>query len=200
MAHTGFGSPPSGFATWQSNLSSLFNWNPSSLVGKKKRQALVVEGRSYPLRLIRLCGSKDTLPDGQERTELQISGLGEKRITLCAYADAQYEFTYKFPKLTDSGGFELMRVPESGKLLDVIASPANQYTFSYLRAVIHHAKIYIRPLYRKICHWRHSKNWFVVESLAITLYSNTYLKMCSVTVTLPNKSVSSVVRSWHSLL
>ena len=40
-----------------------------------------------------------------------------------------------------------MRVPEGGKkVLDVIASPESGYTVSYLKAVIHHAKIYVRPL------------------------------------------------------
>ena len=33
--------------------------------------------------------NQETLLDGQERADLQIEGLGEKRITLSAYADAQ---------------------------------------------------------------------------------------------------------------
>ena len=31
-------------------------------------------------------------------------------------------------------------------MLDVIAMPKGGYTTSYLKAVVHHAKIYIRPL------------------------------------------------------
>ena len=45
-----------------------------------------------------------------------------------------------------------MRVPEGGsKQLEVIAAPETGYTVSYLKAVIHHAKIYIRPLQRDLC-------------------------------------------------
>ena len=37
-----------------------------------------------------------------------------------------------------------------GKQLDVIAAPDSGYTVSYLRAVVHHAKIYIRPMQRNL--------------------------------------------------
>ena len=93
------------------------------------------------------------IPDGQERAELQIAGLGEKRITISAFADAREiydELAFQYSKLTESGGFELLRVPEGGKNLDVIACPSSGYTVSYLRAVVHHAKIYIRPLQKDL--------------------------------------------------
>ena len=92
---------------------------------------------------------QDTLPDGHERSDLQIAGLGEKWIALSAYADAQeiyQELIFQFPKLSESGGFELRRIPEDGKQLDVISSQESSYMVSYLRAVVHHAKVYIRPL------------------------------------------------------
>ena len=98
---------------------------------------------------------QDTLPDGEERASLQIAGLGEKRVTLSAFADVQNiydELLYQFPKLSKGGGFELLRLPEGGgKQLDVIAAPESGYTVTYLRAVAHHAKIYIRPLQRDLC-------------------------------------------------
>ena len=88
---------------------------------------------------------QDTIPDGQERAALQIAGLGEKKITLNAYAEAQdiyLQLSITFPKLSNAGGFELLRIPEGGgKVLDVIAAPESGYTVSYLRAVVHHAKI-----------------------------------------------------------
>ena len=34
------------------------------------------------------CYDQESLPDGEERATLQIAGLGEKRITLSADADA----------------------------------------------------------------------------------------------------------------
>lgn len=80
-------------------------------------------------------------------------GLGEKRISLSAYGDAQdmyHELTFQFPKVCNAGGFELLRVPEGGKQLDVLASPANGYTVSYLIALVHHAKIFVRPLQKDL--------------------------------------------------
>ena len=74
--------------------------------------------------------SQETLPDGQERADLQIAGLGEKRITLSTYADAQEnydELVFQFSKLSTTGGFELLRVPEGGKQLDIIASRVGRY-------------------------------------------------------------------------
>ena len=43
-----------------------------------------------------------------------------------------------------------MQVPEGGKQLDIVASPESGYTVSYLRAVVHHAKIYIRPMQKDL--------------------------------------------------
>ena len=82
-----------------------------------------------------------------------IAGLGEKRITISADAEAQEicgELSVHFPKLLDSGGFELLRVPEGGKQLNVIACPESGYTVSYLRAVVHYAKVYIRPMQKDL--------------------------------------------------
>ena len=98
--------------------------------------------------------TQELLPDGEERAALQIAGLGEKKISLNAFADAQeiyQDLAFHFPKLCDGGGFELLRVPEGGgKQLDVIASPESGYSVSYLRAVVHHARIFIRPLQKDL--------------------------------------------------
>ena len=88
-------------------------------------------------------------PDHNERITLKMAGLGEESVSLDLLAEAweiNEELCFKFPKLKKAGGYELLRLPESGgKLLDVIAMPKGGYTTSYLKAVVHHAKIYIRP-------------------------------------------------------
>lgn len=138
-----------------SRLSSLFNWNPSSNnVGEKRKSR--VNNRKKKLQTWThtfVCLSntnQEVMPDGQERAELQIAGLGEKRVTLLADADTSdisLELSFQFPKLSSAGGFELLRSPEGGgKVLDIIPSPESGYNASYLKAVVHHAKIYIRPL------------------------------------------------------
>ena len=61
------------------------------------------------------------------------------------------ELHYQFPKIKDGGGFEMLRVSEGGgKTLQVLAMPENGYSVPYLRAVVHHAKIYIRPLQKEL--------------------------------------------------
>ena len=64
----------------------------------------------------------------QHSAELQIAGPGEKRVTLMFtlrlrifYRELNYTCTCT--KLSESGGFELLRVPERGKKLDVTAAP-----------------------------------------------------------------------------
>lgn len=139
-------------------LSSLFNWKPKSKAGKRKNGA-GSGGKSGKRKKLPtwthtfVCLSspaQETLPDCDERAQLQIAGLGEKKVSILAFSEAQEiyeELVVAFPKLSGAGGFELLRVPEGGsKQLDVIAAPESGYTVSYLKAVIHHAKIYIRPL------------------------------------------------------
>ena len=103
----------------QASLSSLFTWNPTSLIGKK-RKAIGKAHKSQKKRLptwshtfVCLASiSQDSLPDGEERAALQIAGLGEKRISLSAFADAQdiyQDLLFHFPKLCNAGGFELLR-------------------------------------------------------------------------------------------
>lgn len=85
---------------------------------------------------------------------LQMAGLGEKKIALLIDAgnfEIYDELQSQFPKLKNSGGFELLRLPEGGgKVLQVIACPKNGYTVPYLRAVVHHAKVYLRPLQKDL--------------------------------------------------
>ena len=83
-----------------------------------------------------------------------MAGLGEKKITLLTDAgnfEIYDELQSQFPKLKNGGGFELLRLPEGGgKVLQVIACPKNGYTVPYLRAVVHHAKVYLRPLQKDL--------------------------------------------------
>jgi hypothetical protein len=95
-----------------------------------------------------------SVPDSQERAALILSGLGEKKIQLDEYSEwpeIYEELMFQYPKLKELGGFELLRVGEGGgKRLQTIACPPKDYTVMYLRAVVHHATVYIRPLQRDI--------------------------------------------------
>lgn len=135
-----------------------FLWNPRSCLGAKRGQGAYRKGGNKKKKLptwthtfVCLANmSQNEVPDGNEWASLQPSGLGEKRVTLYSCSEMQNiydELLFQFPKLKQAGGFELLRVPEGGgKLLQVIASPGSGYTVEYLHAVVHHAKIFIRPM------------------------------------------------------
>ena len=134
----------------KSKLTPLFDWKGREK-NKPKKKKILTWILTWSHTFICLSStSQEVIPDGQERAQLQIAGLGEKRITMSAYSDAHdicFELCENYPKLSSGGGFELLRVPEGGgKTLDVIASHESGYTVSYLKAVVHHAKIYVRPL------------------------------------------------------
>ena len=96
----------------------------------------------------------DMAPGSSDRATLKLAGLGEKRFHVNVASTAQEfrdELHQEYPKLMDGGGFELLRVMEGGgKDLEVIQIPEAGYTPEYLKAVIHHAKIFIRPLQKAL--------------------------------------------------
>ena len=75
-------------------------------------------------------------------------------MTLTADGDVQdiyRELFFHFPQINNAGGFKLLRVPEGGgKQVEVIAAPEAGYSVSYLGAVVHHAKVFIRPLQKDL--------------------------------------------------
>ena len=95
------------------------------------------------------------VPDSDERSTLQMAGLGEKRIALLIDADSgeiYNELHFHFPKLKHGGGFEKLRLAECGsKILQVLAAPTKWlYCAITIRAVVHNANIYLRPLQKKL--------------------------------------------------
>jgi hypothetical protein len=83
-----------------------------------------------------------------------MAGLGEKKISMPECSDGyniHSELTANFPKLKVSGGYDLLRLQEGGgKQLDIIACPQSGYSVSFLKAVIHCTKIFIRPLQKDL--------------------------------------------------
>ena len=148
-----------------SKISNIFNWNPKSAVGCTKKRKSGGKSGSAKKRIptwthVYVCLSNcfdNSVPDSDERARLQMAGLGEKKITLYLCSEAyeiNQELLFQFPKLSDGGGFELLRVPDcGGKQLDIIAIPESGYSASYasyLKAVVHHAKVYIRSMQRNL--------------------------------------------------
>ncbi len=98
--------------------------------------------------------TQELVPDSDLRGRLMMAGLGEKKIQFTIDAEAQdinFELSSQFPKLRHAGGFELLRAQEGGgKVLTPIAAPQSGYCVTYLKQVVHNAKIYIRPLQRDL--------------------------------------------------
>ena len=67
------------------------------------------------------------------------TGLGSKKLTFSLTDDsddAHYYIMEAFPKLKDAGGYELLR-SSSGCLLDVIPTPPECYSVTYLKDVVY---------------------------------------------------------------
>ena len=133
-------------------LHSLFNWKRKSK-GRASGGGPSKKPKVHTWTHTWVClghMSDDTVPDASERATLKLAGLGERRFAVDVTLTAQelmYQLEAQFPKLVESGGFELLRAEEGGsKELQSIEMPAGGYTCEYLKAVVHSAKVYIRPL------------------------------------------------------
>ena len=148
------------------SMSSRMNyWNPMSVLGKRKGTCSTKTPSKGGKKKSRVptwthtfvClaeTDQDIVPDPSDRASLQMAGLGEKKIQFDGDSDAHgihEELLSQFPKLRESGGYELMRTQDKGsKLLNVIDVPPSGYSATYLKAVAHSARIFIRPLQRDL--------------------------------------------------
>ncbi len=154
--------------------SSGFNtiWNPSNLLSGTKRQTWRQSSSSNQYTPSKFSSRKkpkiqtwahtfvclanvgqDIVPDSNERANLQIAGLGEHKLQLPIDSDSDDiydELIAIFPKLRGGGGFELLKTHERSKVLCEIEVPPAGYTVAYLKAVLHNAKAFVRPLQRDL--------------------------------------------------
>ncbi len=141
-------------------MTKPFFWNPKSVVGMKrdrgkgsvfKCKKKKIPSWTHTFICLAHC-DQQSVPDSEERIQLQLQDLGEKKITIAIDAESWEiydEIQSHFPKLKTAGGFEMLRVG-SGKMLQIIACPKIGYTVPFLHAVVHSAKIYLRPLQKDL--------------------------------------------------
>ena len=76
--------------------------------------------------------------------------LGLKEMTFALHGDSSdfhQEIIKAFPKLQNGGGYELLRTSDGkNRLLLIIPPLPGGYTASYLKSVMAHSKVNIRPL------------------------------------------------------
>lgn len=159
--------------------SSTSLWNPMNSL--RKRQADFKGGRGkfakkqkFPtwshMFVCLVFKDQDVIPDPADRPALQMAGFGEKKILIPGDSDANAiycQLMKEFPKLQDAGGFELMRTANKGsKCLDVIDVPPTGCNVNYLKAIVHNARVFIRPLQRDLSlEWEEEVSNYVQTSV-----------------------------------
>lgn len=93
-------------------------------------------------------------PTTEERINLTVNGLGEKKISFPQEGNAQqvHQAIFDaFPALEEGGGYEILRTGD-GRTKDFILLPMPQtgFTVSYLKSVLGQAKAYLRPMQKNI--------------------------------------------------
>lgn len=132
-------------------LSSLFKWNPTKrkgVIGGRGSKKNKLPQWTHTWVCLANRGEQYN-PSADTRAAMQLAGLGEKRFSLLDFdpQEIHEELIAQFPKLENTGGYELLRTAAGGVgMLQLIKSPPNGFTVEYLRAVVGSAKIFIRPL------------------------------------------------------
>ena len=89
------------------------------------------------------------VPNNDEKQQLLVAGLGEKKVTLQAdstSSDVVAALKETYPKLTDGGGYEFMYAKASSRQLSVIDKGENGYTIEFLKQFVGQGRVYIRPI------------------------------------------------------
>ncbi|CAB4036525.1 Hypothetical predicted protein, partial [Paramuricea clavata] len=90
------------------------------------------------------------VPNNDEKQQLLVAGLGEKKVTLQAdstSSDVVAALKETYPKLTDGGGYEFMYAKASSRQLSVIDEGENGYTIEFLKQFVGQGRVYIRPIH-----------------------------------------------------
>lgn len=139
-------------------LRNLFHYNKHTSNKRKGANATSSGKKKKKLKMWNhtfVCLSSptdDSSPDRMTRANLQMAGLGEKKLSLFLYGLSDElidDLLDYYPKLSGGGGFELLR-QGVGKQLEVIPIPPGGYSVEYLQSVVHSAKVYIRPLQKSL--------------------------------------------------
>ena len=85
----------------------------------------------------------------EEKQHLLVAGLGEKKVSLPVVANANdltIALKETYPKLQDSGGYELLHTRPSSRELNLIHEGEKGYTIDFLKRFVGQGRVYIRPI------------------------------------------------------
>ena len=89
------------------------------------------------------------VPNNDEKQQLLVAGLGEKKVTLQAdstSSDVVAALNETYPKLAGGGGYEFMYTKASSRQLSVIDEGENWYTIEFLKQFVGQGRVYIHPI------------------------------------------------------
>lgn len=95
-------------------------------------------------------------PTSLEAGQLIRADLGKKQLSMMEDGDStelHSELIDAFPKLQEGGGYDLLRVGDTGgqrRELCLIPPPSEGYTVSYLKEVLRQAKCFVRPMQQNL--------------------------------------------------
>ena len=134
---------------WMQERSNVFGSRKSNKKSKKVRITM------WEHEFICLAKCGQTIPPSpMEKAELINAGLGPRKLSLleCGVSwEFHEEIMSAFPKLSEGGGYELMRTqPNNNRELCVIPPQSGGYTVEYLKNIVSQAKIFIRPIQKDL--------------------------------------------------
>ena len=93
--------------------------------------------------------TQHNIPNCEEKQHLLVAGLGEKKVSLPEVANASdltIALKETYPKLQDSGGYELLHARPSSRELNLIHEGEKGYTIDFLKRFVGQGCVYIRPI------------------------------------------------------
>ena len=93
--------------------------------------------------------TQEEVPTNEEKQELLVPGLGEKKMTMPADSNpsvVRERIKETFPKLVDSGGYEFLHARPSSRHLNLIVQGPDGFTIDYLKMFVGQGRVYIRPI------------------------------------------------------
>ena len=127
-----------------------------NLFGKQGKKTKKVKLSMWEHEFICLANiDQITPPSSLDKATLIRAGLGPRKLSLFEYGES-FEFHQSimdsFPRLADGGGYELLHTKKNTnrELCVIPPSPPGGYTVDYLKSIVSQAKIYIRPIQKKL--------------------------------------------------
>ena len=87
-----------------------------------------------------------TCPSSTEKQELFCGGLGERKIQSDDASEVHKKLIETYPKLVESGGYELLQTCGTSKYLISIPQPHEGYSALYSKSIGSSAKVNVRPI------------------------------------------------------